>query len=134
MSIRQLSNVNSWHRIYSCMNCFVHQYISRRKKIMKKPVKSIIKDCYIINVVLANAYITSRRIDSAVMELEVWKINHAGRPVPLRKKPDRLQLWFQCSSDAESSVLQWHQCRCFQCFSASVALGSSVCTERQCRW
>jgi len=47
---------------------------------MKKPVKSIIKDCYMINVVLANAYITSRRIDSAVMELEVWKINHAGRP------------------------------------------------------
>ncbi len=78
MCIRQLSNVNSWHRIYSCMNCFVNQYISRRKKTMKKPVKSIIKSCYIINVVLANAYITSRRIDSAVMELEVWKINHAG--------------------------------------------------------
>jgi hypothetical protein len=47
---------------------------------MKKLVKSIIKGCYIINVVLANAYITSERIDSAVMELEVWKINHAGRP------------------------------------------------------
>jgi hypothetical protein len=38
---------------------------------MKKTVKSIIKGCYIVNVVLANAYITSRRIDSAVMELEV---------------------------------------------------------------
>jgi hypothetical protein len=38
---------------------------------MKKPVKSIINGCYSINVVLANAYITSRRIDSAVMELEV---------------------------------------------------------------
>ena len=62
------------------MNCFVHQYISRRKKIMKKTVKSIRKCCYIINVVLANAYITSWGIDSAVMELEKWKINHAGRP------------------------------------------------------
>ncbi len=52
---------------------------------MKKPVKSIIKGWYIINVVLANAYITSRRIDPAVMELEVWKINHAGRPAgPVR--------------------------------------------------
>jgi hypothetical protein len=41
---------------------------------------------------------------------------------------------FRCFSDAESSVFRWHQCQCFQCFSASVALGSSVCTERQCRW
>jgi hypothetical protein len=41
---------------------------------------------------------------------------------------------FQCSSDAESSVLQWHQCRCFQCFSASVALGSTVRQWHQCRW
>jgi hypothetical protein len=37
---------------------------------MKKTVKSIRKGCYIINVVLTNAYITSRGIDSAVMELE----------------------------------------------------------------
>ncbi len=29
---------------------------------------------------LAITYITGRRIDSAAMELEVWKINHAGRP------------------------------------------------------
>ncbi len=47
---------------------------------MKKTVKSIRKSCYINNVVLANAYITSRGIDSAAMELEEWKINHAAWP------------------------------------------------------
>ncbi len=55
---------------------------------MKKTVKNIRKGCYIINVVLGNAYITSRGIDSGVMELEERKINHAGRPV----SPARLQL------------------------------------------
>jgi hypothetical protein len=93
------------------MNYFVNQYISRRKKIMKKTVKSIRKGCYIINVVLTNAYITSRGIDSAVMELEEWKINHAGRPagparpglvIPVRKKPDWLQL---CLLPKESKML-----------------------------
>jgi hypothetical protein len=29
---------------------------------------------------------------------------------------------FRCFSDAESSVFRWHQCQCFQCFSASVTL------------